>query len=151
MQAARATREKRERDRPNKTMSSENKASAAVPARPPTMPTPPNEAPPPSTFAAYVFGRLRNPMDALGLAFVYALFVLVGGWVPLVAGHAVVRAALGGLSRLPGCAWADRGPTATVLSAGLPAVLLFAGLLHCDYGRLDREWRASARARASSP
>nr|UMO78376.1 hypothetical protein [Pandoravirus belohorizontensis] len=115
------------------------------------MPTPPNEAPPPSTFAAYVFGRLRNPVDALGLAFVYALFVLVGGWVPLVAGHAVVRVALGSLSCLPGCAWAGRGPTATVLSTGIPAVLLFAGLLHCDYGRLNREWRASARARAPSP
>lgn len=132
-------------------MSSENKASATVTARPPTMPTPPNEAPPPPTFTAYAFRRLCNPTDALGLAFVYALFVLVGGWVPLVAGHAVVRAALSGLSRLPGCAWADRSPTATVLSAGLPAVLLFAGLLRCDYGRLDREWRASVQARASLP
>lgn len=39
------------------------------------MPTPFNEVPPPPTFAARVFGRLRDPADALGLSFVYALFV----------------------------------------------------------------------------
>lgn len=115
------------------------------------MPTPPNGAPPPlPNFAAYVWKRLRDPMDALGLAFVYGLFLLVGGWVPLVAGHVVVGAALGALSRLPGCAWAARDPTATALSAGLPAILLFAGLLRCDYGRLHAAWRASAHTRRLS-
>ncbi|AVK75405.1 hypothetical protein pqer_cds_983 [Pandoravirus quercus] len=115
------------------------------------MPTPPNDAPPPPTFAAYVLKRLRNPMDALGLAFVYSLFLLVGGWVPLAAGHAIVGTALGALARLPGCAWAARDPTATALSAGLPAILLFAGLLRCDYGRLRAAWCASAHTRRLSP
>ncbi|ATE82287.1 hypothetical protein psal_cds_1144 [Pandoravirus salinus] len=117
----------------------------------PLMPTPSNDAPPPPTFAAYALKRLRNPLDALGLAFVYALFLLVGGWVPLAAGHVVVGTALGVLSRLPGCAWTARDPTATALSAGLPALLLFVGLLRCDYGRLHAAWRASAHTRRLSP
>jgi hypothetical protein len=91
---------------------------------------------PPPTFAAYVAGRLRSPLDALGLALVYGLFLLVGGWVPLVATRVVIDAVITGLTRLPGCARLGRDPTASALSLGIPGVLLFIGLLRCDYVRL---------------
>lgn len=114
------------------------------------MPTPVNDPPPP-TFGAYAARRLCNPLDAAALAFVYGLFLLVGGWMPLAAGHVVFKTALAGACRwLPGCAWMDRGPAASAFSTGLPAVLLFAALLRCDYDRLLGAWRAAARAPSAS-
>lgn len=102
------------------------------------MPTRSSDRPP--TFAAYAKKRLCDPRDAIGLSGVFAIFLLMGGWVPLAAAHAVLDHAIAVMCRAMGV---DRGIPASAFTVGLPTLLLFAGILRCDHQRYVQTWRTA--------
>lgn len=109
------------------------------------MPTPTNDAPP-LAFGDYLARRLSRPLEASALGVVYLLFLLVGGWIPLWAGHAVTTRILSVACSFVGTAWLARGPMFHAVGVGLPGVILFLAILRCDHDRLVQAWRASLPA-----
>lgn len=109
------------------------------------MPTPTNDAPP-LAFGDYLTRRLSRPVEASALGIVYLLFLLVGGWIPLWAGHAVTTRILSVACSFVGTTWPTRGPMIDAVGVGLPGIVLFLGILRCDHDRLVQAWRASLPA-----
>ncbi|WBR14891.1 Cc1-like splicing factor domain-containing protein [Pandoravirus kuranda] len=113
------------------------------------MPTPTNDAPP-LAFGDYLVGRLSRPIEASALGVVYMLFLLVGGWIPLWAGHVITTRAMSAACSLVGATWLARGTVFHAVGVGLPGVILFLGMLRCDHDRLVRAWRATPLPRRPS-